>query len=141
MRIADGGYRAGTGISGSRRAADEGKRFSEARAAAERSFCSYIENLEEEESKMRGKSGRMEMSDSSYQRWARQFAESLEQQALILREKLCGRVTSNGKEETEKETTSRVIVKGDGSKVLEIVTDTGGTEWKMYVEIEKGEAE
>lgn len=68
-----------------------------------------------------------------------ELARALEQQALLLREKLCERVVANGKEEEEAETTSRVIVKSDGAKVLEVVTDTGGLEWKMYVEIEKGE--
>lgn len=70
-----------------------------------------------------------------------QLARALEQQALLLKEKLCERVVSNGKDEEEAETTSRVIVKNDGAKVLEVVTDTGGMEWKMYVEIEKGDEE
>ena len=70
-----------------------------------------------------------------------QLARALEQQALLLKEKLCERVVSDGKDEEETETASRVIVKSDGAKVLEVVTDTGGMEWKMYVEIEKGDKE
>lgn len=149
MRITDGEYRAGAEVSGSHGTLQPGKRFSEAQAAARRSILQMPEEevekrsvsraREEEEIEKRRGGSRVGMSGSSYYKWAGQLAESLEQQALLLREKLCSRVTSGGKDEAEKETTSRVIVKGDGSKVLEIVTDTGGIEWKMYVEIEKGE--